>query len=85
MERSTDARSSGVPTDRAERLGEEARRIGHDLNNCLGVVGGRAELMLMHLERGDSGAVRKGVEAILGQMERMKELSDSLRVLRDRE
>jgi signal transduction histidine kinase len=65
-------------------VAEEAGRIGHDLNNCLGVVSGRAELMRMHLERGNAEGVRKGIEAILGQMERMKELSDALRELRGR-
>jgi signal transduction histidine kinase len=72
------------PADRADRIAEEARRIGHDLNNCLGVVGGRAELMRLHADRGDAEAIRKGVEAILGQMDRMKVLSDELRELRDR-
>jgi signal transduction histidine kinase len=75
---------SAAPADHVERMGEEARRIGHDLNNCLGVVSGRAELMQMHLERGNSDGVRKGIDAILGQMARMKELSDSLRELRHR-
>ncbi|MGQ0720692.1 MAG: hypothetical protein ACT4PE_03845 [Candidatus Eiseniibacteriota bacterium] len=65
-------------------VAEEAGRIGHDLNNCLGVVSGRAELIRMHLDRGNADGARKGIEAILGQMERMKELSDALRELRSR-
>lgn len=65
-------------------VAEEAGRIGHDLNNCLGVVSGRAELIRMHLDRGNPDGVRKGIEAILGQMDRMKELSDELRALRGR-
>jgi signal transduction histidine kinase len=83
MDGNTEARADS-PAERAERMGEEARRIGHDLNNCLGVVSGRAELMQMHLERGNVDGVRKGLDAILGQMARMKELSDSLRELRHR-
>jgi hypothetical protein len=38
--------------------------------------------MLMHLDRGNPEAARKGVEVILGQMEKMKSLSDQLRNLR---
>lgn len=68
----------------AADIAKEAGRIGHDLNNCLGVVGGRSELVLMHLDRGNLEGIRKGVDAILGQMERMKELSDELRGLRER-
>lgn len=83
MDGNVEARSD-APADRADRMGEEARKIGHDLNNCLGVVAGRAELMVMYLERGNADGVRKGIDAILGQMTRMKELSDSLRELRHR-
>jgi len=72
-----------VPTDPVTRMGEDARRIGHDLNNVLGVISGRAELMLMHLDRGNSDGARKGVEVILGQMDKMKALSNELRNLRD--
>lgn len=83
MDGNPEVRPAGQ-AERAERMGEEARRIGHDLNNCLGVVAGRAELMQMHLERGNADGVRKGIDVILGQMARMKELSDSLRELRHR-
>ena len=72
-----------APADRVGRMGEEAGRIGHDLNNVLGVISGRAELMLMHLDRGNAGGARKGVEVILGQMDKMKALSDELRNLRN--
>jgi signal transduction histidine kinase len=70
--------------DREARLGEDARRIGHDLNNSIGVLLGRAELMRIHLERGDPDGVRKGIDVILAQVERMKELADELRSLRHR-
>jgi signal transduction histidine kinase len=77
-----DARPATPPLDRADWMGEEARRIGHDLNNCLGVVGGRAELMAIYLQRGKTEDVGRGIEVILGQIERMRELSDRLRSLR---
>jgi hypothetical protein len=73
---------AGPAEDRAGRMGEEARRLGHDLNNAIGVVSGRAELLLMHLDRGNVDGARKGVEVILGQMDKLKNLSDSLRGLR---
>jgi signal transduction histidine kinase len=76
---------SGVAEgDRAARLGEEARRIGHDLNNCLGVISGRAELARIHLDRGDADGARRGLEIILAQAERIKKLADELRELRHR-
>ena len=68
--------------DRAARMGEEARRIGHDLNNCLGVIVGRAELARLHLDRGNVDGVRKGIDVILGHSERIKQLADQLRNLR---
>jgi hypothetical protein len=77
-----DAGPATPPLDRADWMGEEARRIGHDLNNCLGVVGGRAELMAIYLQRGKTEDVARGVEVILGQIERMRELSERLRNLR---
>ena len=93
-ERAVDPKGSGThlsaealgqdPERRVQRMGQIAREIGHDLNNCLGVVGGRAELLVMHLDRGDSEGARRGVEVILKQMDRMKELSNALRELRHR-
>jgi hypothetical protein len=35
----------------------------------------------MHLDRGNVESARKGVDVILGQMDRMKALSDELRDL----
>jgi hypothetical protein len=60
-----------------------ARQIGHDLNNCLGVVGGRAELALIQLERGNAEAARRGVQTILDQMEKLTAIADSLRRLKE--
>ena len=70
--------------DVAERMESAARDIGHDLNNCLGIIGGRAELVLMYLDQGRIDGARKGIEVVLGQVERMKELTDSIRELRPR-
>jgi nitrogen-specific signal transduction histidine kinase len=84
---STEPRPGGAPAgdvSRADAMGEEARRIGHDLNNCLGIVGGRAELVLMYLDSGKTDGARQGVQVILDQMERMKGLSDEIRNLRHR-
>jgi len=64
-------------------MGEEARRIGHDLNNCLGVIIGRAELTRMHVERGNADGARRGLEVILAHAERIKALADELRGLRN--
>jgi signal transduction histidine kinase len=70
---------SGTANETVPGEGRSARQIGHDLNNCLGVVGGRAELARLHIERGNLDGARKGLEVILGQIERMKELTDALR------
>ena len=69
--------------DTATRMELRARQIGHDLNNCLGVVGGRAELILLQLDRGNAEAAGQGVRVILDQMKKMKALVDSLRRLND--
>ncbi len=68
-----------------DRMELAAREIGHDLNNCLGIVGGRAELILMYLDRGKGDKAREGADVILAQVERMRELSNAIRKLRDRD
>jgi nitrogen-specific signal transduction histidine kinase len=73
-----------APADRLTALADEARRIGHDLNNCLGVVVGRAELARMHLSRGNEDGARKGIDVILSQTDRMRQLVDELRSLQQR-
>ncbi|MEZ5063135.1 MAG: hypothetical protein R3B81_00280 [bacterium] len=85
MSDSTSATPPPASDDRATRMGEEARRIGHDLNNVLGVIGGRAELLRMHLDRGNVDGARKGVDVILEQMDRLRQLSDEIRDLRHTE
>lgn len=72
-----------VAGDIGTRMSLKARQIGHDLNNCLGVVSGRAELAMMQLDRGNLDGARKGVQTILDQMDKMSGLADSLRRLKD--
>lgn len=74
----------GGAADRANALSEEARRIGHDLNNCLGVIVGRAELARLHLDRGNPDGARKGIDVILAQTDRIRQLADELRNLRQK-
>jgi hypothetical protein len=69
--------------DQLLRIQEAARELGHDFNNCLGIVSGRAELISMYLSKGNLEGVKKGVDVILRQMDRMKELTDALRNLRN--
>ena len=71
--------TTGAPGDATEGNSLEARQIGHDLNNCLGIVRGRAELALVQLDRGNAEAARKGLQAIVDQMDKMSALADSLR------
>ena len=72
---------AGAAGSAVERMSLRAREIGHDLNNCFGIVGGRAELALVQLDRGNVEAARKGVQTILDQMEKMNALADALRRL----
>ncbi len=75
---------SAPATDLPGRMRKAATEIGHDMNNCLGVVSGRAELVLMYLDKDRVDGARKGVEVILAQVERLRELSDALRDLDQR-
>jgi hypothetical protein len=63
-------------------FGEIAGEIGHELNNQLGIISGRAELARMHLDRGRIDDVRAGFEIILRQIDRMRILSERLRGMR---
>ncbi len=66
----------------ARPFGEIAAEIGHDLNNHLGIVSGRAELARMHLQRGRTEDVQAGLDVILRQMDRMRLISERLRGMR---
>ncbi|HET9885920.1 MAG TPA: hypothetical protein VFR10_00305 [bacterium] len=63
-------------------FGEIAGEIGHELNNQLGIISGRAELARMHLDRGRIDDVRAGFDIILRQIDRMRLLSERLRGMR---
>ncbi len=63
-------------------FGEVAAEIGHDLNNHLGIISGRAELARMHLQRGRLDDVQTGVDVILRQMDRMRLIAERLRGMR---
>jgi len=63
-------------------FGEIAGEIGHELNNQLGIISGRAELARMHLDRGRVDDVRAGFDIILRQIDRMRLLSERLRGMR---
>lgn len=63
-------------------FGEIAGEIGHELNNQLGIISGRAELARMHLDRGRVEDVRAGFDIILRQIDRMRLLSERLRGMR---
>jgi C4-dicarboxylate-specific signal transduction histidine kinase len=63
-------------------FGEIAGEIGHELNNQLGIISGRAELARMHLDRGRVDDARAGFDIILRQIDRMRLLSERLRGMR---
>ncbi|GJM45565.1 MAG: hypothetical protein DHS20C21_24070 [Gemmatimonadota bacterium] len=69
------------PDDLPTAMQRRARQVGHDLNNAIGVVSGRAELALIHIQRGNAEGAEKGLQVILEQIERMQALSASLREL----
>lgn len=77
------SRDTSAPEDpRVVEILEAARRIGHDLNNVLGILGGRAELLQIHLQKGKPEEAARGAEIILNQVERIRGFSEALRDLR---
>ena len=67
-----------VHSDRLSRMGEMAGEIGHELNNYLMAIGGRAELIPMSLDHGREDKVRKNAELIAEQVSEMRKLTDGL-------
>lgn len=66
---------------RSERLmamGELAAEIGHEINNYLSVLGGRAELIERALARGDRERAVKFAQVVVEQVEKMRRLTRSL-------
>ncbi len=72
--------SFGKP--RIRPFGEVAAEIGHELNNQIGIVSGRAELARVFLDRSRTDDVRAGLDVILRQMDRMRVLAERLRGMR---
>ncbi|HMB71355.1 MAG TPA: hypothetical protein VKU85_18740 [bacterium] len=81
MENANAGSAAGASDDRAAAMARRARKIGHDLNNSIGVIGGRAELALLQIGKGNPEAARKGIQVILDQIDKMSALTDSLRSL----
>jgi PAS domain S-box-containing protein len=67
-----------LDSERLSAMGEMAGEIGHELNNYLTAIGGRAELIPMALERGNHDLVRQNSTIIAEQVARMRVLTDGL-------
>ena len=71
-----------VTSERLSAMGEMAGEIGHELNNYLMAIGGRAEMITMALDRGlDEGGLsrtRRSAEIISRQVAEMRALTDGL-------
>ncbi|MAF26431.1 MAG: ATP-binding protein [Gemmatimonadota bacterium] len=67
-----------VRSQRLSAMGEMAGEIGHELNNYLSAIGGRAELIPMALSRGRQEAVVENARTIARQISRMRVLTDGL-------
>jgi PAS domain S-box-containing protein len=67
-----------VDSERLSRMGEMAGEIGHELNNYLMAIGGRAELIPLALDRGNQRKVRASAEIIVDQIAEMRKLTDGL-------
>jgi PAS domain S-box-containing protein len=71
-----------VHSERLSAMGEMAGEIGHELNNYLMAIGGRAELIVAALE-GDADPrrlvkIKRGAEIIAEQVGEMRRLTDGL-------
>ncbi len=67
-----------MDSERLSAMGEMAGEIGHELNNYLTAIGGRAELIPMALERSNHELVRQNSTIIAEQVARMRVLTDGL-------
>ncbi len=67
-----------LDSERLSAMGEMAGEIGHELNNYLTAIGGRAELIPMALERNNHDLVRQNSTIIAEQVARMRVLTDGL-------
>ena len=71
-----------VHSERLSAMGEMAGEIGHELNNYLMAIGGRAELIVAALGDGTDprriAKIRRGAEIIAEQVGEMRRLTDGL-------
>ena len=67
-----------VDSERLSRMGEMAGEIGHELNNYLMAIGGRAELIPIALDQGQYEKVRSSAGIIVEQVADMRKLTDGL-------
>jgi PAS domain S-box-containing protein len=67
-----------VESERLSAMGEMAGEIGHELNNYLAAIGGRADLIPMALEQDNLDLARKGARVVAEQIDKMRVLTDGL-------
>ncbi|MFN8180095.1 MAG: ATP-binding protein [bacterium] len=71
-----------VQSERLSAMGEMAGEIGHELNNYLMAIGGRAELIVAALDEAPDGRriakIRRSAEIIAEQVGEMRRLTDGL-------
>ncbi len=72
------AQSKLVTNERLAAKGEMAAEIGHELNNYLAAVSGRAQLLLRRMTPGEEGSVGDEAERIRQLATRMSELAKGL-------
>jgi C4-dicarboxylate-specific signal transduction histidine kinase len=77
-ERLREAREELVRGERLMTMGEMAAEIGHEINNYLSVIGGRAELIGRALDRGDTERARRFAAVVCEKVEQVSRLTRSL-------
>jgi signal transduction histidine kinase len=67
-----------VRSARMAAKGEMAAEVAHEMNNYLAALSGRAQLLMMGLQRGNTDKIEEHVNVILDQAERMSVLTKGL-------
>jgi signal transduction histidine kinase len=67
-----------VRSARMAAKGEMAAEVAHEMNNYLAALSGRAQLLMMGLERDDNERINEHLNVILDQAERMSVLTKGL-------